>query len=293
MGARWSHGLPPQRPYSNQNVPRTQATTRASGSRTGARLDGYRRACKISRVRFLLLALLLAGCASDVASGLDEAQTQEALAVLSRAGVAATREPDGAAEGQKGAHFKIVVPAADVGRAAGVLRAEGLPRPPARGFAETYASPGMIPSATEEHARYLKALAGEIAAQLERFDAVVHASVIVTMPVPDPLAPPDVARGKPSASVLLKLRAGATPPGEDEVKRLVAGAVEGLVPDGVAIVSEAMRKPPEATPAFTTLAGIHVARGSRAALVGLLAGALALILAMGTWMLLGTRRRTA
>jgi type III secretion protein J len=250
-------------------------------------------------VRFLALACALltlcagaAGCSSDVASGLDEAQAQEALALLSRAGVAATRESE-AGDGQKSPHFKIVVPAADVGRAAEVLHAEGLPRPPTQGFAETYASPGMIPSATEEHARYLKALAGEIAAQLERFDAVVDASVIVTMPVPDPLAPPDLAKGKPSAAVLLRLRAGATPPGEDSIRRLVAGAVEGLAADGVAIVSEAMPRPPEATPAFTTLAGIHVARASRPALVGLLAGALALILAMGGWMLLGARRRPA
>jgi type III secretion protein J len=233
---------------------------------------------------------LAAGCSSDVAAGLDEAQSQEALAALSRAGVAATRESEG--EG-KARRFKIVVPSSDVGHAAEVLRAEGLPRPPERGFAETYASPGMIPSATEEHARYLKALAGEIAAQLERFDAVVDASVIVTAPVPDPLAPPDAAKGKPSAAVLLKVRAGASPPAADDVKRLVAGAVEGLAPDGVAIVTEAMPSAPEATPAFTTLAGIHVARASKGALVGLLAGALALILAMGLWMLFGARRRTA
>jgi type III secretion protein J len=239
-----------------------------------------------------ILAMLLGACSSDVASGLSEDQAQEALAALSRAGVAATREAE-AGEGQKAPHFKLVVPTADVGRAAEVLRSEGLPRPPARGFAETYASPGMIPSPTEEHARYLKALSGEIAAQLERFESVIHASVIVTMPVPDPLAPPDVARGKPSASVLLKLRAGSSPPAEADVKRLVAAAVEGLAPDGVAIVTEAMPKPPEATTSFTTLAGIHVAQGSKTALVGLLAGALALLLAMGTWMLVGSRRRTA
>jgi type III secretion protein J len=239
-----------------------------------------------------ILAMLVAACASDVASGLDEGQAQEALAALSRAGVAATREADAAA-GQKTPRFKIVVPTADVGRAAEVLRAEGLPRPPARGFAETYASPGMIPSATEEHARYLRALAGEIAAQLERFESVVDASVIVTVPVADPLAPPDLVPGKPSASVLLKLRAGTSPPAEADVKRLVAAAVEGLQPDGVAIVTEALPKPPEATTSFTTLAGIHVAQGSKAALVGLLAGALALLLAMGTWMLFGSRRRTA
>jgi type III secretion protein J len=255
-------------------------------------LDGDGRACEICRVRFLVpLLALLAACSSDVVSGLDEAQTQEALAALSRAGIAATRE--GETGEQKSPHFKIVVPTSEVGRAAEVLRAEGLPHPPMRGFAETYATPGMIPSATEEHARYLKALAGEIAAQLERFEAVVHASVIVSVPVPDPLAPAEARAGKPSASVLLQVRAGASAPAPEDVKRLVAAAVQGLAPDDVAIVSEAMPKPPEAAPAFTTLAGIHVARGSKAALVGLLAGALLVVLAMGTWMLFGARRRPA
>jgi type III secretion protein J len=235
--------------------------------------------------------MLVAACSSDVASGMDETQTQEALAALSRAGVAATREADPGEA--KTPHFRILVPAADVGRAAEVLRAEGLPRPPVRGFAATYAQPGMIPSATEEHARWLEALSGEIAAQLERFEAVVHASVIVTAPVADPLAPPDAAKGKPSAAVLLKLRAGAAPPPEADVKRLVAASVEGLAPEGVAVVSEALPRPPGPTAAFTTLAGIHVAPGSKTALVGLLAAALAIVLAMATWMLVGSRRRTA
>ncbi len=235
------------------------------------------------------------GCKGDVASGLDESQSREALAALSRAGVAATREDEGDEGGGqgKGRRYKILVPSTEVGRAAEVLHAEGLPRPAPRGFAETYAASSMIPSATEEHARFLKALAGEITAQLERFDGVAAASVIVTAPVQDPLAPAEAPRGKPSASVLLKIRAGVAPPPEEDVKRLVAASVEGLAPEGVAVVTEAMRAPPESRAAFTTLAGIYVARGSKSALIGLLAGALALILAMGVWMLLGARRRMA
>jgi type III secretion protein J len=238
----------------------------------------------------LLCARLLAACTAEVASGLDEAQAQEALAALSERGVAATRKAEG--EG-KSRRYTIQVPSSDAGRAAEVLRARGLPRPVEKGFADLYGAASMIPSTTEERARFLKALSGEIASQLERFDGVADASVIVNAPQPDPLAPVDAARPRPSASVLLKVRAGAAAPAADDVKRLVAAAVEGLDPAAVAVVTETMPAPPQAREAYTSLFGIHVARGSKGALVAVLASALALVALMGVWVLFGARRRMA
>lgn len=236
----------------------------------------------------LVLGLTVLGaCTANVAAGLDESQAQEALATLSARGVGATRKAEG--EG-KSRRYAIEVAASDSGRAAEILRAQGLPRAPERGFAELYGAPSMIPSTTEDRARFVKALAGEIAAQLEGFSSVADASVIVNAPQPDPLAPPDAARAKPSAAVLLKVRTGAPAPNLDDVKRLVAGAVENLAVADVAVVVEAMPAPPEAGEAYTSLFGIHVARGSKSALVGVLLGALGLVAAMGVWVVTTGRR---
>jgi type III secretion protein J len=241
-------------------------------------------------ILFAVCVVALAACTSDVASGLDEAQAQEAMATLSQRGVASTRKAEG--EG-KARRYTIVVPSSDAGRAAEVLRAEGLPRAPQKGFAELYGASSMIPSPTEERARFVKALSGEIAAQLERLEGVAAASVIVSAPEADPLAPPDAPRAKPSASVLLKVRAGASAPAADDVKRLVAASVEGLALADVAVVVQTMPPAPEAKEAWTSLFGIHVARGSKGALVGVLGVALALVAALGVWVLVGARRRVA
>jgi type III secretion protein J len=234
--------------------------------------------------------LLLAACSSDVADGLDERQSQQALAALNAAGVAATRV--GSGEG-KDRRYRIEVGDKDAGKAASVLRSQGLPRAPEKGFAEMYGSSSMIPSPTEEKARFLKALSGEIAQHLERFESVVDASVIVTAPTDDPLAPPDAPKGKPTASVLLKLRAGSTPPTDDAVKKLVAGAVENLVPADVAVVTEEVPAVSGDGQAYEELGPIRVARSSKAALVGVLAGACLIVIAMGAWILLGSRKKAS
>ena len=155
---------------------------------------------------------LVCACSSEVVADLDERQAQEALATLEGAGIPAERHATG--EGRE-RRYRIDVPAKDAGRAAGVLRAQGLPRAPRRGFGELYGSASMIPTATEEKARYLEALGGEIAGHLEGLEGVLVASVIVTAPEDDPLAPPDAPRAHPTASVLVRLRPGAAAPAED------------------------------------------------------------------------------
>lgn len=236
----------------------------------------------------LLLWSLISGCSSEVAGGLDESQSQEALAVLSSAGIAADRALSN--EGKEPT-YKIQVPSADAGRAAAVLRAFGLPRQPQQGFGELYKNASMIPTATEEKARFLDALAGEIAGHLQRLDGVVEASVIVTAPQEDPLAPPDKARPDPTASVLLKIRPDVKLPADDDVKRLVAGAVEGMKPDGVAIVSVAAAKIDTRAPVFDRVGPIRVARSSKTALLGTLGGALGLVIVMALWIIRRERKR--
>jgi type III secretion protein J len=239
-------------------------------------------------VRGLGLALLaLAACSAEVAGDLDEGQSQEALAALTSAGIAADRHVSGAGKDRR---YRLEVAAGDAGRAAAVLRAQGLPRPAPRGFGELYGSASMIPTATEEKARFLEALSGEIAIHLRGLEGVIDSSVIVTQPTEDPLAPPEATPRRPTASVLLRLRAGAGGPGEPDVKRLVAGAVEGMTAADVAVVTVEAPAPPVDPSPFASVGPIRVARSSKLTLVALLGGGCALVMLMGLWILFGERR---
>ena len=247
-------------------------------------------ACEKVAVRgsaWVLAVAVTAACSAEVAGDLDERQAQEALIALEGAGIAGVRHASG--EGKE-RRYRIEVGAGEAGRAAQVLRSQGLPRPPRRGFGELYGSASMIPSATEEKARFLDALSGEIAEHLARLDGVVDASVIVTLPTEDPLAPPDAAKRRPTASVLLKLRAGAPAPNGDDVKRLVAGAVEGMTPPDVAVVTVDVAPPPAAGMAYAAVGPIRVAQSSRLVLLAILGGGCALVILMGIWIISGERR---
>ncbi len=235
----------------------------------------------------VLVTVVLAACSTEVAAGLDEVQSQEALAVLAEAGIAAGRVPAG--EGRDRS-YRIEVSSRDAGKAAQVLLSQGLPRREKKGFAQLYQSSSMIPTATEEKARFLDALSDEIESHLEKVDGVAEASVMVTAPSEDPLAPPDANKARPTASVLLKVRADRELPGEDSIQRLVAGAVEGLQPTDVAVVTIPVAPAKVETALFDRVGPIRVARSSKPVLIAVLGGACAVIMLMGLWLLLGARR---
>lgn len=238
--------------------------------------------------RIYVLCALVCACSTEIAHGLDEAQSQEALAALAEAGIPGERV--GSGEGAE-RRYRIDVPPKDAPRASGVLVAEGLPRAKGGGFKELYATASMIPTPTEEKARFLDALGGEIAAHLARLPGVLKASVIVTAPTGDPFAPHVAEKPRPTASVLLTVRAGVLPSSED-VRKLVASAVEGMATSDVAVVSAPVAKSPRGGEPFFRLGPIRVARASKGVLVGILGGSLSLVVVMGVWVVWAERRAT-
>src|SRR6185437_846661 len=116
-----------------------------------------------------------------------------------------------------------------------ILEENGLPRQKVKGLAEVFSTTGMIPTASEEKARLLMALSGELSRTLKSIQGIVDARVQIVLPDNSPLLPSD-QRNPTTASVLLKYRGGQPPLSEDEVKKLVARGIEGLQPDSVAVV---------------------------------------------------------
>jgi type III secretion protein J len=176
---------------------------------------------------------------------LDEGQANQVLVALGDAGVTARKGRDDGDE----AAFEVAVRQSDASRARSVLSALDLPRARSPGFSDLFGSPGLVPSPLEEHARYLHALSGELSRTVEAFDGVIGARVHLALPVPDPLRPE--ARRTPRASVLVKCRPDDRARIEEQadgLRRIVAGAAEGLEPAAVAIVVAESAPPPARLP---------------------------------------------
>jgi type III secretion protein J len=186
------------------------------------------------RVALLLLAACATGCArEELLHGLDEAQANEVVRALDESGIGSGKSRDEGAEGR----FVVAVRGKDAPRARQVLAERELPRARPPGFAEVFAGGSMVPTPAEEHARYLYALAGELARSVEAIDGVVEARVHVGVSRPDPLRPGPPP--PPRAAVLVKCRpasCAAVRGLEHGIRSLVAGATEGLDASGVAVV---------------------------------------------------------
>jgi type III secretion protein J len=191
----------------------------------------------MNRLALAAVAAVVAGCTSlghdELLHGLDEAQANEVVVALDEVGIAARSAREEGPEGP----FTVSVAGGDAARARRVLAERELPRLRPQGFGEIFGKSSMVPTPTEEHARYLHALAGELARSVEAIDGVVEARVHLGLPQADPLRPGEPAA--PRGAVLVKCRASscdairALEPG---IRSLVAGAADRLEASAVAVV---------------------------------------------------------
>ena len=181
-------------------------------------------------------------CAVPVANDLDEPTANRVVAALGRNGVAADKQRDPDNEGR----FGVDVGRGDASFALSVMAREELPRQSAPGLSESLGQSSFIPSRSDERARLLVGTASELERSLLGIDGVISARVHLAVPQSDPLdpsAPVQVA----TASVLVK-HGGATPPiSAGDIRQLVAGAVQGLVPEHVTVLLKAVAEPVERT----------------------------------------------
>ncbi len=200
-----------------------------------------------ARLLLPLLALAVAGCGAEpILHDLPEREANAVLVALDEAGIEAAKARQ---EGSEGGWMVSVAPA-DAGRAHRLLSARELPRPSPPGLGEVFGQGTAVPTPVEEHARWLHALAGELARSVEALDGVVEARVHLGLPADDPLRPG--ARPAPRAAVLVKCRPAACPAVRaltGGLQALVAGAADGLAPEAVAVVvAEAAEAPGPAAP---------------------------------------------
>ena len=168
----------------------------------------------------LALALALAGCRTDLYSGLDETSANDIVAALAAQGIDVHKER------VDNAGWLVQVDEDRLGAALSVLHAQGLPQERFASMGEMFQKQGLVSTPAEERMRYIYAVSQELSQTLRSIDGVVEARVHVVIPENDPLS--DKVRPS-SAAVFIKHR-----PDVDlrlmvpAVKELVAHSIEGL-----------------------------------------------------------------
>lgn len=197
----------------------------------------------------IAIAVSLCGCASrEIASGLDEQDAQEITVVLKESGLDAQAVRNAGQDRNASPTWAVKVKGdgQNAVLAWRILQENGLPRQKVKGLDEVFSTTGMIPTASEEKARLLMALSGELSRTLKSIQGIVDARVQIVLPENSPLLEKD-QQSPTTASVLVKYRGAQSPLTEGEVKELVARGIEGLHPNNVAVVfkrSEPVRTPP-------------------------------------------------
>jgi len=230
---------------------------------------------------------LVAACNSTLQHGLEEASANQIVTTLEKGGISASKVVDPASDPPS---FTVEVPSSEVTHALEILRAQGLPREDHGSFGKVYGKPSLIPTRTEEQARFLGAMTGELERTLEIIDGVVDARVHLVLEQRDPLAGNEAPQIAASAAVLLKVHTGAAPIAVADVRTLVAGSVAGLVPERVSVVLTATPGTNAQAGGVVKLGPLWVAPSSRTILLAAFAVGTGLLALLAVLLLLTTRR---
>lgn len=193
------------------------------------------------RLRVLPLAVLLSALATacgveTVVQDLNEREANLIVETLANSGINADKAR--IAEGRN-IVYAVTVPAGARVEAYRVLNENELPRRRDAGYTEIFAGGGLIPSASEERAKAMAALEGEIEGQLKLFPGILDARVQVVIPEESALKAVGDSQAKPTASVTVKYAPdgqGRSPIGDRQVATLVAKGVENLSPEEVYVI---------------------------------------------------------
>lgn len=183
-----------------------------------------------------LMSLFLVGCLQkELQTGLTEQEAQGIIVLLKENGIDASRQVmEGDAEKPLWT-ISVGSGSDNFFQALRILHENGLPRERLKGLDEVFSKSGLIPTASEEKARLILGLSGEISHTLTSVSGVVDARVHVVLPENSPLVD-KTQWSATTASVLLKYQGNQPPFREDEIRNLVAKGIEGLQPENVVVV---------------------------------------------------------
>ena len=199
----------------------------------------------MKRLLLLLpLVVLFAACSHTIETGLSQRDAQEIVVTLRENGIDAFAEPDSTSN-KENATWRVRIRGGSEKTVTAwkVLREHGLPHETVEGLDDVFKNSGIIPTATEEKARMVVGLAGELTRTLRSLPGVVDARVHVVLPDNSTLID-EKDKAAPTASVLVRYRGDRPPLTDDEIRGLVAKGVEGLAAQNVDVVQKRSSEKP-------------------------------------------------
>lgn len=197
----------------------------------------------------VFVLLLLAGCAADqsIVNNIDEREANEIVVFLASKGIAAQKvaAPTSAtAANAVSDMYNISVAPDQSTEAMALLNRYGLPRKQGTNLLTLFAKAGLMSSDREETIRYQAGLAEELKNTIRKIDGVLDADVQISFPPTEAVPTPGVVPPKITAAVYVKHQGVMEDPNshmEVKIKRLLAGSVNGLNFEDVAVISDRSR----------------------------------------------------
>lgn len=182
----------------------------------------------------------LAGCGGDIAivHMLEEVEANEILVVLDAKDITGKKVVQ---EGRV-VTWSVEVPEIDAKDAMRLLVANRLPKARSSGYKDVYppGGGGLIPTKSEEKAKFMMAVQGEIERKLKSLPGIVQAHVGVVQPDKDVVRDLDTPPPASTASVAIVFNPiderGTAAVKEEDVQKLVAASIEDLKPANVIVV---------------------------------------------------------
>jgi type III secretion protein J len=196
------------------------------------------------RRAFFVATLALAGCAAEtVIHDIGEKEANDIVVLLDENDIQAQKQ---IRDTGREVFYSIAVPGSKRMEAMKILTDHDYPRRPLDGYDKVYEASGLIPTASEEKAKKLRAIEGEIERQLTLIRDVLDAQVNLVMPDESALRTAADAQVPTTASVTVKYlptKGGIKPLSEQNIRAIVAAGVEKLTPDHVVVVMTEAKPP--------------------------------------------------
>jgi len=197
--------------------------------------------------RISILALIIfTACEGNrsIVNNVEERDANEIIVFLASKGIDAQKVQAAAGVGGAGPsnQFNITVAGDRATEAMALLTRYGLPRIQGTNLLQLFAKSGLMSTDREETIRYNAGLAEQLRNTIRKIDGVLDADVQISFPPAEtaPGAPPP----KTTAAVYVKHQGVLEDPNshiETKIKRLLAGSVNGLEYDNVAVISDRSR----------------------------------------------------
>ena len=217
-------------------------------------------------IRIIICLLFCVGCKASLLSELSEEVANQAIVVLNRYRIPAEKREH--SDRKNRGLFRIVVSKEMMGTALEVLKEQDVPSKSSPGFDLLFEKSGLIPTIKEEEARYVSALSGELMSSIETIENVLDARVHIALSSTHYTSLEEKSP-QARASVLIKYKGEKLPYEPDEIRLLVAGAVQEMNPENVVVVGVRAHITSLPIDQYTEIGPIIIARRSLMAFKGI------------------------